>query len=158
MKIKNSSFYLSIFFCFCLIQFSAACGGKNSNEIRYVAIGASDATGIGADPITNGYVFRIKDGLEAASDKQVKLVNLGIPGATADIIEDIELPLAKNANPDVVTIFVGGNDISKGISIEKFSGSVRSIVQGVVNDTNALVVIANLPDISKLPRFEEKPK
>ncbi len=135
-----------------------SCGSKSGNEIRYVAIGASDATGIGADPITNGYVYRIEDGIKASTDKKVKLINLGIPGATIDIIENIELPLAKQSTADVVTIFIGGNDINKGVSVEKFSKNLRSIVLGVTTNTNAFTVIANLPDISKLPSYIEKPK
>ena len=50
--------------------------------VHYVALGASDAFGIGANPITRGYVYRIKDGFEDRGRK-VDLLNLGIP--TADI-------------------------------------------------------------------------
>ena len=153
MKLK----FLNYLFVILLSFLFSACGGKSSNEIRYVAIGASDATGVGANPLTKGYVFLIEDGLEASIDKEVNLVNLGIPGATADIIEDVELPLAKNANPDLVTIFMGGNDINDGVSVEDFGNRVRSVVQGIANDTKAFVVIATLPDVSMLPRFQEKP-
>lgn len=136
----------------------SGCGESSDNEIRYVAIGASDATGIGASPITDGYVFRIQDAVDAALDKGVSLVNLGIPGATVNIIEDVELPLAKKANPDFVTIFVGGNDVNKGFPLDDFTADLRKIVQEIVNDTDALVFIATLPDISKLPKLVDSPK
>ena len=41
--------------------------GDSDNDILYVAIGASDAVGIGAIPLNNGYVFRIRDRLEDES-------------------------------------------------------------------------------------------
>jgi lysophospholipase L1-like esterase len=132
-------------------------GGSDENEIRYVAMGARDATGIGANPPSDGYVFKIEDGLEASTGKNVSLINLGIPGATADIIEEVELPIAKNSKPDLVTIFMGGNDINDGVSAESFANEVRSVVESMVNDTDAIVVIVNLPDVSKLPRFVESP-
>lgn len=137
----------------------SACGGKDSDELRYVAIGASDATGIGAEPLSDGYVFKIEDGVDAALDtKRVSLVNLGIPSATVNIIEDIALPLAKNANPDFVTIFVGGNDVNNGFPLDDFTSNLRSIVKGVASDTHALIFIATLPDISKLPKLQDSPK
>src|SRR4030095_10445047 len=51
----------------------------------YRARGASGATGVGALPLTEGYVFLIKREL----DKRVPgvaLVNLGVPGARVDLI------------------------------------------------------------------------
>ena len=51
-----------------------------------LALGASDATGVGALPLTEGYVFLIKREL----DKRVPgvaLVNLGVPGARVDLIK-----------------------------------------------------------------------
>ena len=33
-------------------------------HITYLALGASDAAGVGAEPITRGYVFRIADELD----------------------------------------------------------------------------------------------
>ena len=44
-----------------------ACAGsppEPPERIVYLAIGASDAAGIGAEPLTNGYVFRIADDLD----------------------------------------------------------------------------------------------
>ena len=45
----------------------AACA-SSPEEIFYVALGASDAVGVGASPPTEGYVFRIQDELEKRVD------------------------------------------------------------------------------------------
>lgn len=80
------------------------CGGDSDSSIRYVAIGASDATGIGAKPITKGYVYIIDEELPKRVGQGVELINLGIPGIEVNDFVNIELPLAKEANPDLVTI------------------------------------------------------
>jgi hypothetical protein len=70
-----------------LVVFASGCASHrlDENKILYMAIGASDAVGIGATPLTHGYVFRIKDELENRG-KNVDLLDLGIPGANLDTI------------------------------------------------------------------------
>ena len=50
------------------------------NDLLYMAIGASDAIGVGATPLTNGYVFKIDEALDDR-DTDVHLLDLGIPSA-----------------------------------------------------------------------------
>jgi len=141
-----------------LLVFSlSGCGSSSSgNDIRYVAIGASDATGIGAFPPTDGYVFRIDDGLDSNCGG-AQLFNLGIPGADADTIVDIELPAATQLEPDLVTVFVGGNDLVGGRDLQSFRADLADLLQTLAVDTGATVFIANLPDLTILPRFQEDP-
>jgi len=49
---------------FIFIGCNSSSQGDDNGELLYVAIGASDAVGIGASPLTNGYVFKIRDSLE----------------------------------------------------------------------------------------------
>jgi len=144
--------------CILQILYITGCGGAggSSGNTVYVAIGASDATGIGATPITNGYVFRIDSQLDKSCGG-TELNNLGIPGATADQIENVELPIAKEIDPEIVTIFVGGNDLTRGRSVESFEVDVRNILSTLKEKTSALVFIANLPDLTQLPRYLESP-
>lgn len=145
---------LLVFTLFCG---SLGCGGGGGSDIRYVAIGASDATGIGADPPTRGYVFQIEDGLEADTGEDVELINLGIPGAEIQQMKDFELPAAEVADPDLVTIWAGGNDIVSGTSPESFAEDLDTILSTLRNETTAFIVIGNLPDLTQLPRFQEDP-
>src|SRR5881628_229690 len=72
----------------CLSVLACATAPREKNiEFVYLALGASDATGVGALPLTEGYVFLIK----AELDKRVPgvaLVNLGVPGARVDLIKE----------------------------------------------------------------------
>src|ERR1700687_3224317 len=69
----------------------------------YVAMGASDAVGLGArDPITEGWVPRF--GARLGSDAQV--VNLGVSGSTLAQALEEQLRPALDAQPDVVTVWL----------------------------------------------------
>jgi len=140
-----------------LLAICAACDSSSDGDIRYVAIGASDATGIGASPIDNGYVYRIDDGIDSQCSEGSQLINLGIPSVEADEVDDVELPLAVEIDPDLVTVFVGGNDIIHGRTVESFESDVAKILVTLRNDTEAAIFIANLPDLTQLPRFRNEP-
>jgi lysophospholipase L1-like esterase len=134
----------------------------SNNNILYVAIGASDAVGIGAIPLTNGYVFRIRDRLEDESFN-VDLRNLGIPAAETDIIrEEVELflsgiELGIVGDPDLVTMWLGANDIISGVDPMDFESELEALLQDLFDRTTAFIVIANIPDLTQLPRFVENP-
>jgi len=84
----------------------SACGGTKERPIRYIylALGASDATGVGALPLTEGNVYLIA----REFDRQlhgVFLVNLGVPGARIDLIKE-QARVAKQlgTKADLVTL------------------------------------------------------
>ena len=121
-------------------------------QIVYVAMGASDAVGIGAFPLENGYVYKIRDGLKQRAD-EVILYNLGVSGKQVAYIEDTELPTAITRQPDVVTIWAGPNDLIYGNTVEKFENSLNNVLQQLRRQTSAVIVLANIPDLTQLPRF-----
>lgn len=145
----------SYFVIACVFALMSGCGGS-SNDPKYVALGASDATGIGAIPPTNGYVFQIEDGLDDACE-DFFLFNLGIPAAEADVIVDTELEAATRLDPSVVTIWIGSNDLVGGRSVEDFQSDLQEILQETTAETGAVIFIANLPMLTLLPRFQDTP-
>ncbi|MGP1395632.1 MAG: SGNH/GDSL hydrolase family protein [Inquilinaceae bacterium] len=137
-----------------------ACGGGALDEERlsYLAVGASDAAGIGAIPPTDGYVFLIRDAL-ADRGRDVTLLNLGIPAANTDLLRDtVDTTVEAGARPALVTVWVGANDIIAGIAVEKFEVELEAILAAVQDRSDPLIVIANIPDLTELPRFERKPE
>lgn len=126
-------------------------------ELAYVALGASDAAGIGAFPLTNGYVFKIADAL-AARGEPVAIYNLGIPGATIEGIETAtSLFLLARSDVDLITIWMGSNDIIRGMPARQFEETLRALLTRLRERTNAFLVIANLVDLTRLPRFDQTP-
>jgi lysophospholipase L1-like esterase len=126
-------------------------------RITYVALGASDAAGVGADPITRGYVFRIADELDERVD-QAFLANLGVPGANAEQLDAaLELFLVSEVEPDLVTVWTGANDVIQGRDADDFADDLEDIFDRLRDRTDGVIVAANIPDLTQLPRFRDDP-
>jgi lysophospholipase L1-like esterase len=136
-----------------------ACGGtkEKSIEFIYAALGASDATGVGAVPLTEGYVYLITREL----DRQlpgVFLVNLGVPGARVDLIkEQVRVARQLRTKADLVTLWTGANDLVNGDDPKEFQERLRALLGMVKADISPSIVVANLPDLTLLPRFRTSP-
>lgn len=138
-----------------LITFScgivlSGCGGGSDADVQYVALGASDATGAGANPITNGYVYLIRDSITSRGTS-VNLVNLGIPGAKIHLILEEAKGITRFEQPSLVTIFVGANDLSAGADVTGFQSDLDAMLSHLYSDTDAFIVIGTLPDLTQLP-------
>jgi lysophospholipase L1-like esterase len=138
----------------------AGCGSSSparKPNVLYAALGASDAVGTGADPVSKGYVYRIREGLDERLPT-VTLINLGIPGAEIDrIAESGRIFLQARAQPDIVTLWAGANDIIGGRLAGDFEPDLGNLIARLRADTNALLVMANIPDLTRLPRFTARP-
>jgi acyl-CoA thioesterase I len=138
----------------------AACAGdrpESPERIVYVAVGASDAAGVGADPITRGYVFRIADELDERVDEAF-LANLGVPGAnTEQLDEALELFLRSEVEPDLATVWTGANDVIEGRDADDFADDLEAIFERLRDRTDGVIVAANIPDLTQLPRFRDDP-
>jgi lysophospholipase L1-like esterase len=142
--------------CLCLIALLAGCVSTPApGEFSYVALGASDAVGIGALPLRRGYVFRIRDAL-GSRGSDVQLSNLGIPGAQIDDIAAIAR-LTVAARPDLITLWTGANDLIDGDDPEDFEANLERLLDRLRGDTDAVIVIADLPDLTRIPRFRDRP-
>lgn len=126
-------------------------------EFVYLALGASDATGVGALPLTEGYVYLIKDELDRRLPG-VALLNLGVPGARIDLIkEQVRLAVQVGTKADLVTLWTGANDLVHGDGVAKFQEDLRFILQNLRKHVSKVIAVANLPDLTQLPRFRSTP-
>jgi acyl-CoA thioesterase-1 len=126
-------------------------------RLFYLALGASDAAGLGAEPITRGYVFRIASELDERIDV-VLLANLAVPGAnTEQLDEALELFLESDVEPDLVTVWTGANDLTRGEGVDDFEDELEDIFERLRDRTNGVIVAANIPDLTQLPRFRDDP-
>lgn len=125
--------------------------------INYLALGASDAFGIGANPITRGYVYRIKDGFEDRG-RRVSLLNTGIPTADIPAIKKVaRKALKRDVEYDLVTIWTGANDLIGGSDVKDFEEDLESMLTRIRDKSNAFIVIMNLPDLTQIKKFREDP-
>lgn len=151
--------------------FLTACGSSSDDDevppqspppvagtLTYLALGASDAFGVGATPLNNGYVYRIERALDNERTDPVNLFNSGVPGALADdILHALDLALLAGIRPDFVTLWTGANDLTQGRSPAVFESDLAAILDRLRRETSALIFMADLPDLTALPRFVADP-
>lgn len=137
----------------------AACGGQanapratptatRQPSVIYVALGASDAVGVGAaDPNTQGYVPVLISRLP----QDAYPLNLGIAGYTLHQALTGELPRALNAHPNLVTVWLVGNDFRGCVPLASYSADLNTLLDQLRSKTKAQVFVANAPDMSLLP-------
>jgi len=118
----------------------------------YVALGASDAVGIGATrPAQDAWVPLVAAALPGGTP----VVNLGISGATlADVIAG-QLPIAADAAPRWLSLWAGPNDLRGGVSLDAFAAELDQILTTLrpPAGTTRTMLILNLPDLRALPAF-----
>lgn len=129
---------------------SAARAAVSPAIVSYVAIGASDAIGVGAsDPAHQGYVPRIIARLPSSAHA----LNLGISGITIHPALTQELPDALTAHPTFITVWMVGNDFRQCTPLPRYSADLDNML-GQLEQTGAKVFVANTPDMSQLPYFK----
>jgi acyl-CoA thioesterase-1 len=112
-----------------------------------VAIGASDAVGVGAsDPARTGWVPQLHQKMPPGT----RLVNLGISGArVADAIAH-ELPIALDIDPDYVVIWIAVNDLVGGTPLPAYERDLNLLL-AELSRTRAKLFVANVPNLGALP-------
>ena len=134
------------------------CGAPEPpDRLVYLAIGASDAAAVGAEPMTDGYVYRIVDDLDERSD-EVSPTLLAVPGAAAEQLDAALAQLLQSEiDPDLVTIWTGANDVIRGEGVDDFAAALENMLERLRARTDGLIVAATIPDLTELPRFRANP-
>jgi len=127
---------------------------QGNGPYTYVAIGASDAVGIGATcPATQGYVPLLGQRMPA----HARVVNLGIGGATVRVALGDEVQYALAAKPNIVTVWLAANDFrameNGTLTLATYTQQLDQLLGQLHAGTSAHVYVADLPDLTKLPYF-----
>jgi acyl-CoA thioesterase-1 len=122
---------------------------ENSKPIHYLAIGDSTGVGVGAQQ-GGGYVARLFERIKHERPGST-LTNLCVSGATTSDLIELQLQRAIDERPDLVTVGIGINDITRMLPPDRFSQNYEEIVSRLKNETDARIVVSNLPDISYAP-------
>lgn len=123
-----------------------------SGPINYLALGDSTGAGVGAR--NGGYVARLFKRIVAIRPDS-KLTNLCFSGATTSDVLQGQLNRGLQTEPNLVTLGIGINDIGHGIPLEEFAKNYEEILSKLRSETQARIVVTNIPDISSAPRIPE---
>ena len=116
----------------------------------YVALGASDAVGVGSDtPVSQGYVPLVAARLPKGSHA----LDLGVNGIHLHEALTAELPLALSTSPDLITVWLVANDFIGGVTYDDYMQDLATLLSQLRGGTHAHIFMANLPDLTRLPAF-----
>jgi lysophospholipase L1-like esterase len=126
-------------------------GQQTSNQLTYVAIGASDTFGFGtSQPYTQNWASDLATRLGS----RYHLVNLGIPGIQVHQALRLELPVALDAHPDLVTVWLAVNDIIDKVPVNSYAQDLDTLLSRLqAGAPHARIAVANVPDLILLPYF-----
>ncbi|GIV96399.1 MAG: hypothetical protein KatS3mg057_1056 [Herpetosiphonaceae bacterium] len=126
--------------------------GHPSPPEVYVALGASDAVGIGADdPERHAWPSLVQVGLP----DNTRLINLGISGATLRDVLRHQLPPALDARPRWVSIWPGVNDLRAGVPLPTFTSQLDQLLGTLRRQLgpDTILLVVNIPDLRPVPVF-----
>jgi lysophospholipase L1-like esterase len=120
-------------------------------RLTYVAIGASDTFGLGADdPETQNWA----SDLAIMLGPGVHLINLGIPGVVLHQALDAEVPVAIDAHPNLITVWLAVNDIGNEVPIDSYAHDLDLLLSRLqAGAPHARIVVGNVPDLRLVPYF-----
>ncbi len=118
----------------------------------YVAVGASETTGVGSDqPLRDGWPRILhRTALPAGSI----FVNMGIPGATVAQALAEEVDQALSARPNLVTVWLNVNDMNAGVGVAEYERQLDTLVRRLRGDGSIRVLVANTPPLDTLPAYQ----
>ena len=124
----------------------------SKSRLTYVAIGASDTFGLGTDdPASQNWAADLAGKL----GNSVHFINLGIPGIHVHDALNVELPVALDSHPDLVTVWLAVDDLADNVPLANYSRDLDLLISRLrAGAPHARIIVANIPDLTLLPRFQ----
>jgi lysophospholipase L1-like esterase len=120
--------------------------------LTYVAVGASDAFGVGTDdPQNESWPSVLANELSDSTH----LLNLGIPGATVAEAQQAEVPITLSAHPTVITVWLALNDYAAKVPLATYRAQLAAMLTAL-RTTGARIYVGNMPDLTLLPFFADR--
>lgn len=121
-------------------------------SLTYVALGASDTFGIGTDdPQSQNWA----SDLATMLGKRVHFINLGIPDIHLHSALGVELPVALDSHPGLVTVWLAVNDLADNVPLASYSHDLNLLLTRLqATHPHLRIAVANVPDLTLLPHFQ----
>lgn len=122
-------------------------GNASGVPLTYVALGDSLTSGVGVDSYTQSYPYLLAEKIAAASNTKVTLMPFAVPGVRTDYVLSNFIIPALASKPDIITLFIGINDIHGKVSNALFKAHYSEILSQLSQGSHAHIYVINLPYI-----------
>lgn len=120
-------------------------GPEQGRPLRFVVLGDSTAAGLGAGSPEHAYATVLSERL-GQDGYRVELVVYGVSGARVRDVAEEQIPLALEADPDLVFIGIGANDSTHLTSLSSVETNMDQALTEL-ETTGATIVVAGPPDM-----------
>lgn len=118
---------------------------EKSSLITYAALGDSLTAGAGASWVSSSLPALLAEKISADRGQMVSVINLGVPGATSFDLLTGQILDAGKYQPNIITLFIGTNDLHNFVPVEKFKSNLLSAINALKRTTQAEIYLINLP-------------
>jgi lysophospholipase L1-like esterase len=122
-----------------------AFGPPDGRAVRFAVLGDSTAAGLGAGSADRSYPVLLARRLGDAGYR-VELIDLGESGARTADVAGKQASAAVRANPDLVLVAIGGNDVIHLTRLSAVRRDMRAALDRL-RATGAAVVVTGVPDM-----------
>jgi acyl-CoA thioesterase-1 len=137
-----------------VLVLGACTGGAATKEaaapapVSYLAVGASETVGVGADdPAAQAWPKVLFGTLPAGST----YTNVGVSGSTVSEALATQAPEVDRVKPDLATVWLNVNDALRLVPPATYEQQLRDLVHRLRRGGATKVLVANTPDVSELP-------
>lgn len=116
-----------------------------SKTVTYVAMGDSLSAGVGASSVDYSLPALLAEKISSEDGTPVAVKNLAVPGATSLDLYAKQVIEASRLKPDMVTIFIGTNDVHNFVPLDQFRTNLMSTIDAINQATRAKIYLINLP-------------
>jgi len=81
------------------------------------------------------------------------MVNMGVPGTTVTQATAEQLEAALAARPNLVTVWLNVNDLTRGVGVAEYERQLESLVRSLRRSVTTRVLVANTPPLDRLPAY-----
>jgi lysophospholipase L1-like esterase len=118
----------------------------SSQNLTYVALGDSLTAGTGVDNYQDSFPYLVAKKISEQKGR-VTLQDFSFPGyRTDDLIKNLLAP-AIAANPDIITLLIGTNDIHGNYRLATFKKNYQNILEQLTTKTHAKIYVISIPYI-----------